>query len=82
MDARVGANHHNVTAFAKAIDELKAQSDYEETIAFEHVKQPDCPNFRRSSQRQNFYGKVGVKLFLRRKAFYSASVKLFPAPIK
>ena len=40
MDARVGANHHNVTAFAKAIDELKAQSDYEETIAFEHVKLP------------------------------------------
>jgi hypothetical protein len=40
VDARVGANHHKVTAFAKAVDELKAQSDYEETIAYQHVKLP------------------------------------------
>ena len=37
MDARVGANHDRVTAFAKAVDELKAQSEYEENIVYQHV---------------------------------------------
>jgi di/tripeptidase len=40
MDARVGENQHKVSAFAKAVDELKAQSDYEETLVSQHVKFP------------------------------------------
>ena len=40
MGARVVANNHNVTAFTKAVDELKAQSDYEKTIFYQHVKLP------------------------------------------
>ena len=40
MDAKVGKNQHKVTAFAKAVDELKAQSDYEETLVCPHVKFP------------------------------------------
>ena len=40
MNSQFCASHHKMTAFAKAVDKIKAQSDYDEIIVFQHVKLP------------------------------------------
>ena len=37
---QVGSSHHKVTAFAQAVNDIKAGDDYEETIVCKHVKLP------------------------------------------
>ena len=37
---QVGSSHHKVTAFAQAVNDIKAGDVFDETIVYEHVKLP------------------------------------------